>query len=75
MDQQEKEQLGLKELVAIGIAGMVGGGIFSALGLSDWLDMPPLLPSLWMMIIFLGTAALELLFNQRRLLFTPSRSG
>ncbi len=28
------EQLGLKELVALGVGGMVGGGIFSVLGLS-----------------------------------------
>ncbi len=31
-DQQEK--LGLKELVSMGVGGMVGGGIFSVLGLS-----------------------------------------
>ena len=30
----ETEKLGLKELVAIGVGGMVGGGIFSVLGLS-----------------------------------------
>ena len=29
-----KRSLGLKELVAMGIGGMVGGGIFSVLGLS-----------------------------------------
>lgn len=34
MTQQEKHQLGLKELVAMGVGGMVGGGIFSVLGLS-----------------------------------------
>jgi len=34
MVQQKKEQLGLKELVAMGVGGMVGGGIFSVLGLS-----------------------------------------
>jgi len=34
MTQQKKEQLGLKELVAMGVGGMVGGGIFSVLGLS-----------------------------------------
>jgi len=32
--KQKKEQLGLKELVAMGVGGMVGGGIFSVLGLS-----------------------------------------
>ncbi len=32
--QQKKEQLGLKELIAMGVGGMVGGGIFSVLGLS-----------------------------------------
>jgi amino acid transporter len=31
---QPKELLGLKELVAMGVGGMVGGGIFSVLGLS-----------------------------------------
>ncbi len=31
---QQKELLGLKELVAMGVGGMVGGGIFSVLGLS-----------------------------------------
>ncbi len=30
----DKEKLGLKELIAIGVGGMVGGGIFSVLGLS-----------------------------------------
>lgn len=34
MTQQEKNQLGLKELIAMGVGGMVGGGIFSVLGLS-----------------------------------------
>ncbi len=34
MAQQQKDKLGLKELVAMGIGGMVGGGIFSVLGLS-----------------------------------------
>ena len=36
MDQERPsiEKLGLKELVAIGVGGMVGGGIFSVLGLS-----------------------------------------
>ncbi len=34
MEKIEKEQLGLKELIAIGVGGMVGGGIFSVLGLS-----------------------------------------
>ncbi len=28
------QKLGLKELVAMGVGGMVGGGIFSVLGLS-----------------------------------------
>lgn len=31
---KKNEQLGLKELVAMGVGGMVGGGIFSVLGLS-----------------------------------------
>ncbi|NIA08268.1 MAG: amino acid permease [Nitrospiraceae bacterium] len=31
---QHKDQLGLKEVVAMGVGGMVGGGIFSVLGLS-----------------------------------------
>ena len=30
----DKEKLGLKELLAIGIGGMIGGGIFSVLGIS-----------------------------------------
>jgi len=34
MNQQQPKQLGLKELVAMGVGGMVGGGIFSVLGLS-----------------------------------------
>jgi len=36
MNQQKSitEKLGLKELVAMGVGGMVGGGIFSVLGLS-----------------------------------------
>lgn len=34
MAKQQQEKLGLKELVAMGIGGMVGGGIFSVLGLS-----------------------------------------
>jgi len=36
MNQQtsEAEKLGLKELIAMGVGGMVGGGIFSVLGLS-----------------------------------------
>jgi len=34
MTSDKKEQLGLKELVAMGVGGMVGGGIFSVLGLS-----------------------------------------
>jgi len=32
--QKQKDLLGLKELVAMGVGGMVGGGIFSVLGLS-----------------------------------------
>jgi len=28
------EKLGLKELIAIGVGGMIGGGIFSVLGLA-----------------------------------------
>lgn len=32
MTKQQKETLGLKELVAMGVGGMVGGGIFSVLG-------------------------------------------
>ncbi len=31
---QQDEKLGLKELIAMGVGGMVGGGIFSVLGLS-----------------------------------------
>ncbi len=31
---QQNEKLGLKELIAMGVGGMVGGGIFSVLGLS-----------------------------------------
>ena len=31
---EQNEKLGLKELVAMGVGGMVGGGIFSVLGLS-----------------------------------------
>ncbi len=31
---QQEEKLGLKELIAMGVGGMVGGGIFSVLGLS-----------------------------------------
>ncbi len=34
MKQRNREQLGLKELIAMGVGGMVGGGIFSVLGLS-----------------------------------------
>jgi len=34
MPQHQQEKLGLKELIAMGIGGMVGGGIFSVLGLS-----------------------------------------
>ncbi len=34
MTSEKKEMLGLKELVAMGVGGMVGGGIFSVLGLS-----------------------------------------
>ncbi len=32
--RQQKDLLGLKELVAMGVGGMVGGGIFSVLGLA-----------------------------------------
>ncbi|WP_294946064.1 APC family permease [Sulfurivirga sp.] len=32
--QQPREALGFKELVAMGVGGMIGGGIFSVLGLS-----------------------------------------
>ncbi|HED08767.1 MAG TPA: amino acid transporter, partial [Ignavibacteria bacterium] len=31
---KQTEKLGLKELIAMGVGGMVGGGIFSVLGLS-----------------------------------------
>ena len=31
---ESSDKLGLKELIAMGIGGMVGGGIFSVLGLS-----------------------------------------
>ena len=34
MGTRDKGKLGLKELVAMGVGGMVGGGIFSVLGLS-----------------------------------------
>jgi amino acid transporter len=34
MRRESKEKLGLKELLAIGIGGMIGGGIFSVLGVS-----------------------------------------
>ncbi|MCW8925840.1 MAG: hypothetical protein OQJ84_06255, partial [Xanthomonadales bacterium] len=34
MAKPSSEKLGLKELVALGVGGMVGGGIFSVLGLS-----------------------------------------
>ena len=34
MKKNKTEKLGLKELIAIGVGGMVGGGIFSVLGLS-----------------------------------------
>ncbi len=34
MHNQKKEKLALKELIAMGVGGMVGGGIFSVLGLS-----------------------------------------
>ncbi|HHH38975.1 MAG TPA: APC family permease [Sedimenticola sp.] len=34
MQQQENERLTLKEVVAMGVGGMVGGGIFSVLGLA-----------------------------------------
>jgi len=33
-NKNQKGKLGLKELIAIGVGGMVGGGIFSVLGLS-----------------------------------------
>ena len=33
-DRKNVEKLGLKELIAMGVGGMVGGGIFSVLGLS-----------------------------------------
>jgi hypothetical protein len=29
-----KEQLGLRELIAMGVGGMIGGGIFSVMGLA-----------------------------------------
>jgi amino acid transporter len=29
-----KEQLGLRELIAVGVGGMIGGGIFSVTGLA-----------------------------------------
>jgi amino acid transporter len=32
--KERREKLGLKELIAMGVGGMVGGGIFSVLGLS-----------------------------------------
>ncbi len=32
--KKQQEKLGLKELVAMGVGGMVGGGIFSVLGLA-----------------------------------------
>ena len=32
--RKSKEKLGLKELIAIGVGGMIGGGIFSVLGIS-----------------------------------------
>ncbi|WP_321366297.1 APC family permease [uncultured Desulfuromusa sp.] len=34
MKEQQKDKLGFKELVAMGVGGMVGGGIFSVLGLA-----------------------------------------
>jgi hypothetical protein len=34
MSNQEKKGIGLGEAVAIGIGGMVGGGIFAVLGLA-----------------------------------------
>lgn len=34
VDQNRGDKLGLKELIAMGVGGMVGGGIFSVLGLS-----------------------------------------
>ena len=42
---QKDDQLGLKELVAMGVGGMVGGGIFSVSIYTVWkqLDMPRIL--------------------------------
>ena len=34
MMKNQTEKLGLKELIAMGVGGMVGGGIFSVLGLA-----------------------------------------
>jgi amino acid transporter len=34
MKEIEEEKLGLKELVAIGVGGMIGGGIFSVIGIA-----------------------------------------
>jgi len=34
MQKNNPEELGLKELIAIGVGGMIGGGIFSVLGLA-----------------------------------------
>ncbi len=34
MRRGQTEKLGFKELVAMGVGGMIGGGIFSVLGLS-----------------------------------------
>lgn len=34
MNTTQQEKLGFKELVAMGVGGMIGGGIFSVLGLS-----------------------------------------
>ena len=34
MDEETKEQIGYWEVVAVGIGGMVGGGIFAVLGLA-----------------------------------------
>ncbi|NOY13643.1 MAG: amino acid permease, partial [Deltaproteobacteria bacterium] len=34
MPEAQTDKLGVKELVAMGVGGMVGGGIFSVLGLS-----------------------------------------